>query len=73
MNWLKTKFSTCFLQRERKYITPRRARRKFINVLKGRRNVNRFKKRKRSRNAPKPSAPIMFISPVPSAPPAHLF
>ena len=46
MEWIRIKLKSCFSARERPYITPRRANRRFINILKGHRNVNRFKKRK---------------------------
>ncbi len=62
----------------RKYVTSRQANRKFINMLKGRRNVNRWR-RKTLRRTQKcrdlylvsPSAPPPMT--IPSAPPMRLF
>lgn len=62
----------------KKYITSRQANRKFINILKGRRNVNRWRRRKtlprtqrfQDLHSVNPSAPPMI---VPSAPPMRLF
>ena len=59
---------------ESQYVTPRRARRKFIYLLQGRRDPNRFRhyRRRRARRT-KPSAPYfgpteLSIMPEPSAP-----
>ncbi len=64
-------------QTGRKYVTSRQANRKFINLLKGRRNVNRWRQKKIRRtqrfqdlHSVNPSAPPMI---VPSAPPMRLF
>ncbi len=64
-------------QTGRKYVTSRQANRKFINLLKGRRDVNRWRRKKLRRtqrfqdlHSVNPSAPPMI---VPSAPPMRLF
>lgn len=61
----------------KKYITSRQANRKFINILKGRRNVNRWRRKTLPRtqrfqdlHSVSPSAPPVI---VPSAPPMRLF
>jgi len=61
----------------RKYVTSRQANRKFLNMLKGRRNVNRWRRKKLRRTQKcrdlylvNPSAPPMTL---PSAPPMRLF
>lgn len=59
-----------------RYVTSRQANRKFLNMLKGRRNVNRWRQRRRRRRSVHtfqpviPSAPSMI---VPSAPPLYIF
>ncbi len=64
-------------QTGRRYVTSRQANRKFLNILKGRRNVNRWRQRRRRRQIVDrnfqpviPSAPPMI---VPSAPPLYIF
>jgi tRNA/tmRNA/rRNA uracil-C5-methylase (TrmA/RlmC/RlmD family) len=66
-------------QKGKKYVTSRQANRKFINLLKGRRDVNRWRQKKLRRTqrfqdlhsvSVNPSAPPMI---VPSAPPMRLF
>jgi len=66
-------------QKSKKYVTSRQANRKFINLLKGRRDVNRWRQKKLRRTqrfqdlhsvSVNPSAPPMI---VPSAPPMRLF
>jgi len=63
-------------ERFRPYVTPRRANRRFINTLKGHRDVHRWRRtRLKRRNAiveGDPDIPAPFTSPVPTAPPAHL-
>ena len=61
----------------KKYVTSRQANRKFLNMLKGRRNVNRWRRKKLRRTQKcrdlylvNPSAPPMTL---PSAPPMRLF
>ena len=61
------------------YITSRRANRNFINMLKGKRNVNRFRRRRKTLSFPIPTAPpyvaesyaaaAPYAAPTPSAPP----
>ena len=63
-----------------KHITSRQANRKFSNMLKGRRNVNRWRQRSRQRSRQNnyarylhpvsPSAPPMI---TPTAPPMYVF
>ncbi len=63
-------------ERSRPYVTPRRANRRFINTLKGHRDIHRWRRtRLKRRNAiveGDPDIPAPFTSPVPTAPPAHL-
>ena len=63
-------------ERSRPYVTSRRANRRFINTLKGRRDVHRWRRtRLHRRNAiveGDPDIPAPFTSPVPTAPPEHL-
>ncbi len=63
-------------ERFRPYVTPRRANRRFINTLKGHRDIHRWRRtRLKRRNAiveGDPDIPAPFTSPVPTAPPAHL-
>ena len=63
-------------ERTRPYVTSRRANRRFINTLKGQRDVHRWRRtRLQRRNAiveGDPDIPAAFMSPVPTAPPAHL-
>ncbi len=63
-------------ERSRHYVTPRRANRRFINTLKGHRDIHRWRRtRLQRRNAiveGDPDIPAAFVSPVPSAPPEHL-
>ncbi len=61
-------------ERTRPYVTSRRANRKFINALKGHRDINRRRRtRLKRRNAiVEGNIPAEFTSPIPTAPPAHL-
>ncbi len=81
-NW-RQKFKTVG---KTKHITSRQANRKFINMLKGRRTINRWRKRRRQATYQNhypiiPSAPYIsdgwpLETPsmlVPSAPPMHIF
>jgi len=71
-NW-RQKFKT---GAKTKHITSRQANRKFLNMLKGRRNVNRWRRKRRQNNYARylhsvsPTAPRMII---PTAPPMHIF
>jgi hypothetical protein len=71
-NW-RQQFKT---SKKTKYITSRRANRKFLNMLKGRRNITRWRRRKRQTNYSRdlyqvsPSAPPMI---TPTAPPMYVF
>ena len=61
-------------KKEKKIITSRRARRKILNVLKGKRNINRFRKYDKRKfivplNYKEPIIPM----PLPSAPPMFNF
>jgi len=76
-NW-RQKFKT---GAKTKHITSRQANRKFLNMIKGRRNVNRWRKRRRQATYYNhypiiPSAPYIsdgwYPQPVPSAPSALL-
>ena len=72
-NW-RQKFKT---GAKTKHITSRRANRNFINILKGRRNVNRWRRKPARTHYPIiPSAPYIYDGwyprPVPSAPSALL-
>ena len=77
-NW-RQKFKTD--GQKTKHITSRQANRKFINLLKGRRTINRWRKRRRQATYYNhypiiPSAPYIsdgwYPQPVPSAPSALL-
>ena len=63
-------------ERTRPYVTSRRANRRFINTLKGHRDIHRWRRtRLKRRNAiveGDPDIPAPFTSPMPTAPPAHL-
>ena len=61
-------------ERTRPYVTSRRANRKFINALKGRRDIHRRRRtRLKRRNViVEGGIPAAFTSPIPTAPPAHL-
>ena len=63
-------------ERTRPYVTSRRANRRFINTLKGHRDIHRWRRtRLKRRNAiveGDPDIPAPFTSPIPTAPPAHL-
>ncbi len=60
-------------ERTRPYVTSRRANRKFINALKGHRDIHRRRRtRLQRRNAIVGDFPVEFTSPIPTAPPAHL-
>ncbi len=61
-------------ERTRPYVTSRRANRKFINALKGHRDINRRRRtRLKRRNAVvEGNIPAAFVTPIPTAPPAHL-
>jgi hypothetical protein len=63
-------------ERTRPYVTSRRANRRFLNTLKGHRDVHRWRRtRLQRRNAiveGDPDIPTVFTSPIPTAPPAHL-
>ncbi len=63
-------------ERTRPYVTSRRANRRFINTLKGNRDIHRWRRtRLQRRNAiveGDPDIPTAFTSPIPTAPPAHL-
>ncbi len=75
-NW-RQQFKT---SRKSKVITSRRANRKFLNMIKGRRNVNRWRRKRRRKSwqsnyaidlhPVSPTAPSMRI---PTAPPMYLF
>lgn len=63
-------------QTGRRYVTSRQANRKFLNMLKGRRNVNRWRQRRRRRRTVHTFQPVIPSAPpmiVPSAPPLHIF
>ena len=79
-NW-RQKFKT---SAKTKHITSRQANRKFLNMIKGRRNVNRWRKKRTRTHYPIiPSAPyisdgwypqpVPSAPPTPSAPPMHIF
>ncbi len=58
------------------YVTSRQANRKFLNLLKGRRNVNRWRQRRRRRRTVHTFQPVIPSAPpmiVPSAPPLYIF
>jgi len=61
-------------ERTRPYVTSRRANRKFLNALKGHRDIHRWRRtRLQRRNAiVEGDIPEAFTSPIPTAPPAHL-
>ena len=90
MNFLRRNFGCCWGranthspprrpvadERTRPYVTSRRANRRFLNVMKGNRDIHRWRRtRLQRRNAiveGDPDIPPVFTSPIPTAPPAHL-
>jgi len=90
MNFLRRNFGCCWGQtntqlpprrpvadeKTRPYVTSRRANRRFLNVMKGNRDIHRWRRtRLQRRNAiveGDPDIPSVFTSPIPTAPPAHL-
>ena len=63
-----------------KHITSRQANRKFLNMLKGRRNVNRWRQRSRQRSRQNnyarylhPVSPSALPMITPTAPPMYVF